>query len=118
MSKSFLTAALFALSAGTLMFAQAGYKAPKTPWGDPDLSGVYSNDDETGTPIERPAVFEGRRQEDITPAELKQINQQRNEQSDDRRNWAGSLALAAVAVFDLREQRSVMEEEILWRLDQ
>ena len=44
--------------------------------------------------------------------------QQREEQSDDRRNWAGSLALAAVAVLDLREQRSVMEEEILWGLDQ
>ena len=39
--------------------------------------------------------------------------QQREEQSDDRRNWAGSLALAAIAVVDLREQRSVIEEEIL-----
>src|SRR2546423_724430 len=79
MSKRFLTATLFALAAGALVSAQ-NYKAPRTPWGDPDLSGVYSNDDETGTPIERPAVFDGRRQEDITPAELKQINQQRNEQ--------------------------------------
>ena len=60
MSKRFLTAALFALTAGTLISAQV-YKAPRTPWGDPDVSGVYSNDDETGTPMERPAAFEGKR---------------------------------------------------------
>ena len=27
---------------------------PKTPWGDPDLQGVWSSDDESGVPFERP----------------------------------------------------------------
>jgi hypothetical protein len=44
--------------------------------------------------------------------------QQRDEQSDDRRNRAGSFALTAVAVLDLREQRGVMEEEVLRELDE
>src|SRR5256885_1839122 len=70
MSKRFLTAALFACVAGTFLSAQTAYKVPKTAWGDPDISGVYSNDDETGTPLERPAQFDGKRQEDFTPAEL------------------------------------------------
>ena len=42
------------------------YTPPRTPWGDPQLAGVYSNDDETGVPFERPAQFEGRRIEDIS----------------------------------------------------
>ena len=43
---------------------------PKTPWGDPDLQGNFTNKDEANTPYERPKVFEGRRMEDITPQEL------------------------------------------------
>ena len=44
------------------------WKPARTPWGDPDLSGVYSNSDESGIPFEKPAQFEGRRLEDITAA--------------------------------------------------
>jgi hypothetical protein len=76
MSKTLTTAAFITLAIGAILSAQA-YKVPRTPWGDPDLSGVYSNDDETGTPLERPAVFDGRRQDEITPAEMKKINQER-----------------------------------------
>ncbi len=36
--------------------AKAGYKTPKTPWGDPDLPGVYTNNDESGIPLERPST--------------------------------------------------------------
>jgi hypothetical protein len=31
------------------------YVAPKTPWGDPDLQGVWSSDDTSGIPMSRPA---------------------------------------------------------------
>ena len=37
---------------------------PRTPWGDPDLQGTFTNKDEVGTPFERPSEFEGRRIED------------------------------------------------------
>ena len=30
------------------------YVAPKTPWGDPDITGDYNNSDESGIPFERP----------------------------------------------------------------
>src|SRR5688572_3103365 len=31
------------------------YVMPKTPWGDPDLQGVWSSDDTSGIPMSRPA---------------------------------------------------------------
>src|SRR5688572_2454063 len=33
------------------------YSAPKTPWGEPDLQGVWSSDDTAGIPRERPAAL-------------------------------------------------------------
>ena len=52
---------------------------PRTAWGDPDLQGSYTNTDESGTPFERPAEFEGKRVEDVTAAELARAFQQRND---------------------------------------
>jgi hypothetical protein len=51
----------------------ATYKAPRTPWGDPDLSGNYTNLYEAGTPLERPDEFAGKKLSDITPDELKKV---------------------------------------------
>jgi hypothetical protein len=56
--------------------AQTGsstYTAPRTPWGDPDLQGNYTNLWEAGTPFERPDQFAGRRLEDIKGDELAKI---------------------------------------------
>jgi hypothetical protein len=55
---------IFALSAGQA-FGQAAKAAPsaktwtqpKTPWGDPDLQGTWTDDDCIGTPMNRPANF-------------------------------------------------------------
>ena len=108
MSKRFLTAALFSLALSALLSAQS-YKAPRTPWGDPDLSGVYSNDDETGTPMERPAAFEGRRIEDITPAELSALNKQRTEQFNAGvagTEFAGGLRPPTHLIFDSFERKN------------
>jgi hypothetical protein len=33
------------------------WTAPKTPWGDPDLQGTWTDDDCIGTPMNRPATF-------------------------------------------------------------
>ena len=46
------------------------WKPARTPWGDPDLQGVYSNGDEYTTPLERPDRLAGRRLEDIKGQEL------------------------------------------------
>jgi hypothetical protein len=40
------------------------YTAPKTPWGDPDLQGVWSSDDTQGIPMQRPQNVAGLYQSD------------------------------------------------------
>jgi len=71
---SFSTAALVAQSQPVAPKraepAKAVYKTPRTPWGDPDFQGNYTNLYEAGTPLERPQQFDGRKLSDITPAEL------------------------------------------------
>ncbi|HLG56443.1 MAG TPA: hypothetical protein VI485_13990 [Vicinamibacterales bacterium] len=49
---------------------RAAWTPPRTPWGDPDLQGAYTNKYETSTPFERPKEFEGRRIENVTREEL------------------------------------------------
>ena len=60
------------------------YVAPKTPWGDPDLQGNFTNKYEQATPFERPQEFEGRRIEDIQGTELAEVIQKRQQQQIDR----------------------------------
>lgn len=56
--------------------ANSSWTAPRTPWGDPDLQGNYTNTYENGTPFERPDQFAGRRLEDIKGEELAQIRRE------------------------------------------
>jgi len=58
----------------------APYRAPRTPWGDPDLQGNYTNKYEQSTPLERPDDFAGRRLEDVTAAELTAVLAKREQQ--------------------------------------
>jgi hypothetical protein len=46
------------------------YSPPRTPWGDPDFQGNYTNLYEAGTPLERPDQLAGRKLEDVKGAEL------------------------------------------------
>jgi len=60
-----LGAIVIAAATGLLLqsspLAQSGsWTPPKTPWGDPDLQGIYTNKDEANTPLERPDEFKGR----------------------------------------------------------
>src|SRR4029453_2518025 len=66
----------------TAATADAGknYAPPRTPWGDPDLQGTYTNKYEHQTPFERPPEFEGRRVEDVSGAELAAVLARRNQQ--------------------------------------
>ena len=50
--------------------AARAYVTPRTPWGDPDLQGNYTNVYESGTPLERPDEFAGRRLDDVKGQEL------------------------------------------------
>jgi len=52
-----LAAVVAALLVGS---APVGGQVSRTPWGDPDLQGVFTTDDELGVPFERPPQFGNR----------------------------------------------------------
>jgi len=60
------------------------YTPPKTPWGDPDLQGNYTNKYEQGTPFERPAELEGKTLAEITDKELADLIQKRQQSALER----------------------------------
>ncbi len=83
-SLSWAIVAATAFSAGARATAQTaparrapapktGWTVPRTPWGDPDLQGNYTNVYEDGTPLERPDQFAGRKLEDVKGEELASI---------------------------------------------
>ena len=63
--------ALLALSSSQVL-AQT-WTPPRTPWGDPDLQGNFTNKYEQGTPFERPDEFAGRKIDDLKNEELKDM---------------------------------------------
>jgi hypothetical protein len=75
------TARAQASTAGDARSGQAaGYAGPRTPWGDPDLQGDYTNKYEQGTPFERPEEFAGRRIDDVKGEELAALIKERGVQ--------------------------------------
>ena len=73
-------AALFGAGAVAFAITAVGAQStsiPRTPWGDPDIQGTYTNSNESGIPMERPAEFAGRRPDDVKPEELAKLIQQR-----------------------------------------
>ena len=61
----------------------------RTPWGDPDISGNYTNKYEQGTPFERPQEFEGRKIDDVSAKELTDLLQRRQQNSIERAPFNG-----------------------------
>src|SRR5262245_34848389 len=56
---------------------RADYTPPKTPWGHPDLQGIYTNKDEANTPLERPDELKGRDADQFSSADLAALAKQR-----------------------------------------
>lgn len=54
------------------------YSPPRTPWGDPDLQGAFSNSDERGIPMNRPDAYAGMRIQDFSHTELARLNRERS----------------------------------------
>jgi hypothetical protein len=61
--------------------AAAPYVPPKTPWGDPDLQGTYTNKDENGIPMERPNQFAGKSVDDVDDSEFAEIVRERQQRA-------------------------------------
>jgi hypothetical protein len=66
--------------------AAESWVAPRTPWGEPDLQGTFSN--RTITPFERPAGVGGR--EYFTPEEVAALEKRASEQSGDDERSPGT----------------------------
>jgi hypothetical protein len=76
-----------------------GWVSPKTAWGDPDISGNFTNKYEQGTPMERPAGFEGRRVDGVRGAELNKLLEDRQRQSDARQPFLAGDPTGRIAVL-------------------
>jgi hypothetical protein len=59
----------------------SSYVPPRTPWGDPDIQGGYSNVNENGIPFEKPGNFSNRQVEEIDDSELAELQRERNERA-------------------------------------
>ena len=57
----------------------AKWTMPRTPWGDPDLQGIYTNKDENNTPFERPPELAGKRLADFGEKEMAELRKQRQD---------------------------------------
>jgi hypothetical protein len=55
------------------------YAPPKTPWGDPDLQGGWTNVNENGIPFERPDALAGKQLEAVDDSELAELSKERDE---------------------------------------
>jgi hypothetical protein len=70
-------------SGGQTSRAQAAttkpYVAPRTPWGDPDLQGGWTNVNENGIPFERPDALGTQQLEDVDDSELAELVKSRDE---------------------------------------
>jgi hypothetical protein len=75
-----------AARAGDSTTAAKKWTAPRTPWGEPDLQGTYSN--RTITPFERPANVGGR--EYFTAEEVAALEKRAREQSGDEGRSKGT----------------------------
>ncbi len=83
--KTYVALTSAALLTITFVHAQApasstnasSFSAPRTPWGDPDLQGTYTNSDESGTPMSRPPELAGKKPEDVTPQEMARLAKER-----------------------------------------
>src|SRR5215207_9075927 len=57
------------------------YVAPRTPWGDPDLQGGWTNVNENGIPMEKPNNLGEKSLDDVEDGELADLVRERNERA-------------------------------------
>jgi len=80
MTRTSLFVAALITGIGALGLSAADYKAPRTPWGDPDFQGVWSSAAELSTPFERNARYGDRQW--LTDQEFEQRLKQTQTQLD------------------------------------
>jgi hypothetical protein len=113
-----LTGVLFLVVVSAQAPARTGaklYKAPRTAWGDPDISGVYTNKYEQGTPFERPPELDGKLLTDIGPAELQQILKDRQRTSIERAPFNGGDPEGRIGgPAEFRDNNEIVKGSTAW----
>ena len=126
-----LVAIAFAVTVGAVVSAQSGviqipkppvapksgWVLPKTAWGDPDISGNFTNKYEQGTPMERPAGFEGRHVDDVRGAELRKLLEDRQRQSDERQQFLAGDPTGRIAVIpEFGDRAEIVKGHRAWMI--
>ena len=96
---------LFAVAAGSLSAQEKRYSAPRTPWGHPDLQGVWTSDDARTVPLQRPAELGDRRT--LTEDEFNARKQRDDETRGDVKVAAGTF-VGEVGTRSLRQTSLVV----------
>jgi len=113
MRRILITSAVVML--GVVVGAQSKYKAPRTPWGDPDIAGNYTNKYEQGAPFERPRELEGKTLDQITPAELKDILAARQKNSIERAPFNGGDPEGRIGgPAEFRDNNEILKGSVAW----
>jgi hypothetical protein len=68
---------------------QKGFTPPKTPWGDPDISGNFDTSPEANTPMARPDEWAGRTMDSITAKEMAEAIAKRQASAVESAPFAG-----------------------------
>jgi hypothetical protein len=82
------------------------FTLPRTPWGAPDLQGIWTSDDARSVPLQRPPQFAGR--ETLTDTEFAERTQRDNETRADTRSAAGTF-VGEVGTRTLRQTSLVVD---------
>jgi hypothetical protein len=85
MNRTPIASAVVVMMGGLMSLAAADWKAPRTPWGEPDLSGTWSSQAELSVPFERPAAFGTRERltdEEFAQRESESQNQLKSDNAD------------------------------------
>jgi hypothetical protein len=67
---------------GTGAVSKSSYVPAKTPWGDPDIQGGYSNVNENGIPFEKPDTIGNKQLGDVDDSELAELVKDRNQRAE------------------------------------
>ena len=86
--------------------AGKAWASPKTPWGDPDLQGVWTTDDMLSIPMERPEQFAGRAE--LTDEEFAE-RAKRDQEALDRNKKAVGAFRGDVGSRTFRQTSRVIE---------
>jgi hypothetical protein len=100
-----MVAILVLAAAASLSAQEKRYAAPRTPWGHPDLQGVWTSDDARTVPLQRPAELGERRT--LTDEEFAARKQRDDETRGDVKVAAGTF-VGEVGTRSLRQTSLVV----------